>query len=92
VRMIHYKDYAVQRVAQAPPVVRMGFEIVGRAAGDGRVDIDWLLKSAADHDDSLDVILELWPPYLGTISETVRNEQEWVERSVVFLKAHIQEG
>jgi sugar phosphate isomerase/epimerase len=92
VRMIHYKDYAVQRVAQAPPVVRMGFEIVGRAAGDGWVDVNWLLRTVAEHDNTLDVVLELWPPFLGTIGETVRNEQEWVERSVSFLKAHIQES
>lgn len=92
VRMIHYKDFAVQRVAQAPPVVRMGFEIVGRAAGDGRVDIDWLLKNLANTNDPPDIILELWPPFLETIPKTVQNEQEWVERSITFLKAHVPQG
>ncbi len=88
-RMLHYKDFAVQRVSQAPPVVRMGFEIVGRAAGEGLVDTGWLLDSLVARGSSPDVVLELWPPFLETIARTVQNEQEWVERSVAFLKAHL---
>ena len=92
IRMIHYKDFQVRRVSQAPPVVRMGFEIVGCAAGDGRVDVDWLLKTAVNHDSPPDVILELWPPFIETITKTIQNEQAWVTRSVDFLKAHIPEA
>jgi len=88
-RMIHYKDFAVQRVSQAPPVVRMGFEVVGRAAGDGWVDIDWLFRAMASQARELDVILELWPPFIEDMAKTVQNEQDWVERSIAFLKTHI---
>ncbi len=97
VRMIHYKDFAVQRVQQAPPVVRMGFEVVGRVAGEGWVDCDWLLRAvlaaapeaAQDPANPPDVVLEQWPPLLETMDQTVRNEQEWVERSVAFLKTRV---
>jgi 3-oxoisoapionate decarboxylase len=92
IRMIHYKDYTVQRVSQAPPVVRMGFEIVGRPAGEGQVDINWLLRSAVNPANPPDIVLELWPPYLDTISKTVQNELDWVDRSIAFLKAHVVEG
>jgi sugar phosphate isomerase/epimerase len=86
---IHYKDYAVQRVQQAPPVVRMGFEITGMPAGQGWVDFDWLVESVLRGGRDPDLVLELWPPFLGTIAATVENEQRWVETSVTFLQGKL---
>ena len=36
--MFHAKDYDIQRID-----TRMGFSVLGRPAGDGRVDFDWVL-------------------------------------------------
>jgi sugar phosphate isomerase/epimerase len=89
-RIIHYKDFGVRRVQQAPPVFRMGFEIVGQPAGQGRVDFDRLIAAVAKEGIDPDIILELWPPFLETIEQTVANEATWVEQSVRFLKAKLE--
>jgi sugar phosphate isomerase/epimerase len=89
-RIIHYKDFGVRRVQQAPPVFRMGFEIVGLPAGQGRVDFDWLVATIARQGANPDIILELWPPFLETIEQTVANEAAWVEQSVRFLRAKLE--
>jgi 3-oxoisoapionate decarboxylase len=89
-RIIHYKDFEVRRVQQAPPVFRMGFEIVGQPAGQGRVDSDQLIVAVTEERVDPDIILELWPPFLKTIEQTVANEAAWVEQSVRFLKAKLE--
>jgi len=78
---LHYKDYAIERVDH-----RMGFRVVGRPAGEGRVDAQWLFSSLTQAGRDPQVIVELWPPFLGSIEETVAQEEEWVNRSVRFLQ------
>jgi len=82
---LHFKDFDITRVDH-----RMGFNIVGRPAGEGLVDIDWLFDSLVKEGKDPKVVLELWPPFLGTIEKTVLNENEWVERSIHFLKRKIR--
>ncbi len=65
----------------------LGFSLVARPAGDGRVDFDWLFEQLALHGRYPSVILEHWPPFAGTIEDTIRMEEEWVARSMRFLKA-----
>jgi sugar phosphate isomerase/epimerase len=89
-RIIHYKDIGLRRVQQAPPVFRMGFEIVGQPAGQGRVDFDWLITAITQQGVDPDIILELWPPFLETIEQTVANEAVWVEQSIRFLKGKLE--
>jgi sugar phosphate isomerase/epimerase len=78
---LHYKDYDIVRVDH-----RMGFSVIGRPAGEGRVDSAWLFGQFAQAGRDPDVILELWPPFLATIEETIANEAEWAIRSIRFLK------
>ncbi|HTW07954.1 MAG TPA: sugar phosphate isomerase/epimerase family protein [Acidimicrobiales bacterium] len=83
--MLHAKDYDIQRVD-----TRMGFSVVGRPAGYGRVDFDHLLDELrARGRNDISVIVEHWPPYEGTIEATVRLEEEWVSRSVEFLRPKV---
>jgi hypothetical protein len=35
------------------------------------------------------VIVEHWPPFAGTIEESVRIEEEWLARSVHFLRSRL---
>jgi len=89
-RIIHYKDIGGRRIQQAPPVFRMGFEIVGQPAGQGRIDFDWLIAAIAQQGVDPDIILELWPPFLETIEQTVANEAAWVEQSICFLRGKLE--
>jgi len=83
--MLHAKDYDIQRVE-----TRMGFSVVGRPAGDGRVNFDWVLAELRKRGrDQINVIVEHWPPYEGTIDATVRTEEEWLARSLRFLRSRL---
>jgi sugar phosphate isomerase/epimerase len=80
--VLHAKDYDIRRID-----TRMGFSVVGTPAGDGRVDFDWVLAALHRRGRSgISVIVEHWPPFAGTIEETIRIEQEWLARSVRFLR------
>jgi sugar phosphate isomerase/epimerase len=79
--VVHYKDYAIERVDH-----RMGFLVVGRPAGEGRVDAHWLFDSLAQAGRDPQVIVELWPPFLGSVEATIAQEERWVGKSVRFLQ------
>ena len=81
VRSLHIKDFEIARVES-----RMGFVVSGRPAGEGLLDVDWLLAEIRRAGQEPNLILELWTPYQGTVEETIRLEAEWAERSVRFLK------
>jgi sugar phosphate isomerase/epimerase len=83
--MLHAKDYDIRRTD-----TRMGFSVVGRPAGEGRVDFDWVLSELQKHGrERISVIVEHWPPFEGTIEKTVEIEQEWLARSVRFLRFRV---
>jgi sugar phosphate isomerase/epimerase len=83
--VLHAKDYDIRRVD-----TRMGFSVTGTPAGEGRVNFDWVLKELCRHGRTgISVIVEHWPPFAGTIEETLRIEEEWLVRSVKFLRARL---
>ncbi len=83
--MLHAKDYDIRRID-----TRMGFSVVGRPAGDGRVDFDWVLRELRQRGrDQISVIVEHWPPFEGTIEATVELEEDWLARSVRFLRSKL---
>jgi 3-oxoisoapionate decarboxylase len=83
--MLHAKDYDIRRID-----TRMGFSVVGQPAGDGRVDFAWVLTELRQRGrDQISIIVEHWPPYEGTIETTVRTEEEWLARSVRFLRSKV---
>jgi sugar phosphate isomerase/epimerase len=68
----------------------MGFSVTGTPAGEGRVNFDWVLEELCRHGRTgISVIVEHWPPFAGTIEETLRIEEEWLVRSVKFLRARL---
>lgn len=84
--VLHAKDYDIRRID-----TRMGFSIIGKPAGEGRVDFDWVLAELHRRErDGISVIVEHWPPFVGSIEETIRIEQDWLTRSVRFLKLKLQ--
>jgi sugar phosphate isomerase/epimerase len=83
--MLHAKDYDIRRID-----TRMGFSVIGRPAGAGRVDFDWVLRELHKRGRyHISVIVEHWPPFTGTIETTVQAEQEWLTRSVQFLRPRV---
>ena len=83
--MLHAKDYDIRRID-----TRMGFSVMGRPAGDGRVDFDWVIAELHKRGrNQISVIVEHWPPFEGTIETTIQTEQEWLARSVRFLRSQL---
>jgi 3-oxoisoapionate decarboxylase len=81
--VLHAKDYDIRRIDN-----RMGFSILGAPVGDGRVDFDYVLAELRSHSRTgLSVILEHWPPFAGTIEESVRLEEQWLWKSVRFMQS-----
>jgi sugar phosphate isomerase/epimerase len=81
---VHVKDFEIVR---APS--RMGFLVEGRAAGEGRLNIPWLLEQTRRHGHDPNAIIELWTPYCGSIEATTALEDQWARASVDYLKRHV---
>ncbi len=80
---LHVKDFEIRRID-----TMMGYLVTGCPAGEGRLDIPWLVGEIRRHGRDPNLILELWPPYAGSVDETMAMEREWVARSVRFLKQY----
>jgi 3-oxoisoapionate decarboxylase len=80
---LHVKDFEIRRID-----TMMGYLVTGCAAGEGRLDIPWLVGEIGRYGRDPNLILELWPPYAGSVQQTIAMEREWVGRSVRFLKQY----
>ncbi|MGQ9631427.1 MAG: sugar phosphate isomerase/epimerase family protein [bacterium] len=84
---LHIKDFNIVRVDH-----RMGFTIFGCPAGDGRLDIEWLLDTLKKEGRNPNAILELWTPFSETVEETILKENEWANKSIRFLSGYFKRG
>jgi sugar phosphate isomerase/epimerase len=80
----HIKDFAVQRVWH-----RMGFIVEGRPAGQGQMDLPWILDELKSGDADPNAILELWTPEQADIEATIALEHLWAKESVRYLRQYI---
>jgi sugar phosphate isomerase/epimerase len=78
---LHLKDYTVRRAPHG-----LGFEVEGTPAGQGLLDIPWLLDQVRGHDRCPSAILELWTPPESTTEKTIETEARWAEESLRYLK------
>lgn len=78
---LHVKDFSIQRVDS-----QMGFIVTGRPAGEGRLDLPWLLEQLRAAGRDVNAILETWPPLGPTLDETIACERAWVETGVHHLR------
>jgi sugar phosphate isomerase/epimerase len=83
---LHVKDFLIQRVGS-----QMGFTVAGCPAGQGRLNIPWLLEQLRGAGRDVNAILELWTPFEASLEETIRTEAAWAEASVKYLRQHIHE-
>jgi sugar phosphate isomerase/epimerase len=81
---LHVKDFTIRR---APHM--MGFEISGVPAGQGMLDVPWLIETLRNAGRDPNAILELWPSPEDTVAATVAKEEEWVRASVRYLRTLI---
>jgi sugar phosphate isomerase/epimerase len=78
---LHLKDFTVRRASHM-----MGFVVEGTPAGQGMLDIPWLLEQVRTHGRCQSAILELWTPPESTPEKTVATEARWAEESLRYLK------
>jgi len=83
---LHVKDFEVRRVPSL-----QGFTIEGRPAGEGMLDIPWLLGELCRSGRDMSAIIELWTPPEPDPAETIRKEAEWAERSVRRMRQWVKD-
>jgi sugar phosphate isomerase/epimerase len=81
---LHVKDFEVFRLSHM-----MGFKVEGRPAGQGRLNIPWLLEELHAHNLDPNAILELWTPPEETLADTIAKEDAWAQASVAYLRSLI---
>ncbi len=83
---LHVKEFVVRRARH-----NMGFEVTGAPAGQGMLNVPWLLETLKPYGRSLSAIIETWMPPLATMRETVQQEQDWVRQSAAYLRTLIRD-
>ena len=83
VQNLHIKDFTIRRLAS-----KMGYEVIGCPAGEGKLEIDWILCDLHRQGRNPSVILEQWTPWAGSIESTIAMEEAWAARSVRFLQRY----
>jgi len=78
---LHIKDFTIDR-----PDHKMGFTVEGRPAGQGRLDVPWLLQTLRGLGRDPNAILELWTPPQEDLAATVALEDHWAAASVEYLR------
>jgi sugar phosphate isomerase/epimerase len=79
----HFKEYCIERLD-----TKLGFIVEGCRPGTGENIAEEFLNLMKSKDDELDVVLEQWVPYQGTIEETLRVEKEWADEGIRILKSY----
>lgn len=77
---LHVKDFRVRRLES-----RMGFVIEGAPAGEGLLDLPHILMELQRHGRNPNVILEQWPPFQGSLEETLILEKKWADQGIHYL-------
>jgi 3-oxoisoapionate decarboxylase len=82
---LHIKDFKIERVSH-----KMGFNIHGAVAGEGMLDIPWLLKECSTYEKCQTATLELWMDEEKDLNTTIVKEKQWIEKSINYLKKYTQ--
>lgn len=80
---LHIKDFVVRRASH-----QMGFSVEGSAAGQGLLNVPWLLDRVSP---GINGILELWTPPQESLEATLELERSWAIQSMSYLKEQIKE-
>ncbi len=83
---LHYKDFIIKRIDSM-----LGFEIIGRPAGQGMLDCANLKQQLIESGKECSVILELWTPFTTSVEQTIKQENRWAKESIGYLKMWMNE-
>lgn len=78
---LHLKDFGIRRLPHL-----MGFQIDGRPAGQGMLNIPWLVEQISRYERCQTAILEQWVVPETDWAVTIAKEEVWAEQSVKYLK------
>jgi len=78
---VHVKDFRVERID-----TKMGYLVSGCPAGEGRLDIPALWERMERYGRKPNLILEQWPPFAGSVENTIALEAEWAARGMRYLR------
>jgi sugar phosphate isomerase/epimerase len=81
---LHLKDFTIRREPHM-----MGFRIEGAPAGQGLLDVPWVLDQLRAFGRDVNVILELWPPPEPDVAATIAKEAMWRAASIRYLRTLI---
>lgn len=79
---LHIKDFVIFRASHM-----MGFTLEGTPAGQGRLDVPWLLNQLSGR--TFNAILELWTPPAADLAATIAKENDWAAQSIPYLRQFI---
>ncbi|PSR57048.1 hypothetical protein AHMF7605_27970 [Adhaeribacter arboris] len=82
---LHVKDFGIQRLPHL-----MGFQIDGRPAGKGRLNVPWLLNKLQPFGRCRTAVLEQWVVPETELTETRRKEENWAVASVHYLRQYFE--
>lgn len=83
---LHVKDFKIYRANH-----NMGFLLEGTPAGQGMLNVPWLLDTLHGMGRTFNAILELWPAPESTIEATIAKEAAWTQESVTYLRTLIKD-
>ncbi|TAE25825.1 MAG: sugar phosphate isomerase/epimerase [Cytophagales bacterium] len=78
---LHLKDFGIRRLPHL-----MGFQIDGRPAGQGMLNIPWLVEQVSQYGRCQTAILEQWVVPEETLAETIAKEAAWADESIMYLQ------
>jgi sugar phosphate isomerase/epimerase len=78
---LHVKDFQIERVPHL-----MGFNVSGRPAGSGMLNVPRLLETVARFRRCETAVLELWTPRETRVKDTIAKEAAWARESINYLK------
>ena len=81
---LHMKEFVVERAWSM-----MGFTVEGRPAGQGQVDIPWLMETVKVSRFPFNVVLEAWPPEQESLQQTIELEHVWAVESVRHMRQYV---
>jgi 3-oxoisoapionate decarboxylase len=83
---LHVKEFIVTRASH-----KMGFSVEGRPAGQGQLDVPWLLEAMRSLHRDVNAILELWTPPESDLQATIAREDAWAVESIKYLRTLISD-
>ena len=77
---LHLKDFGIRRLPHL-----MGFQISGRPAGQGMLNVSWLVEQISPYGRCQTAILEQWVIPETDRAATIAKEASWAEESMKYL-------